>query len=414
MQFCYLGNSRLFNKAGTQNFDQEVQHFHALPCVCKLFQSIFDDQPDLYSALSLGEHLDCKHLSGLYHWAQKHGHSVEHLLALSGSPYLEAALTALQSNKSQHEPARLTTLCIAHTRFSDYELRPVSDAAVVLLTPFTSLVSFTLDAGGNAQSPCFNLYALQGLPLLSRLSLTGGTYQEIEAAEHLTHLSIHNSHADCFEECKCVSSLIELSLTDAGLQNLHAQGICACSRLQVLKCIRGFVNAVNSVESMAFCRDSDPLVPNSLSLLTCLTQLEVFYIKHSIDFEVGWLAQLPFLQCLRVTLDVHVAHFPEQLSVLTHLTQLQVSNNVPGAHMHFAVDWARLAMLQSLWIGSQATFSQPLTSLVLLSQLRTICFVLSGDTAAQTATQIASLAHKLGSTRPDVAFSTRVPYLESV
>lgn len=152
-----------------QRFDQKVQHFHALPCVCKLFQSIFDDQPELYSALSLGEHLDCKHLSGLYHGAQGHGHSVEHLLALSGSPYLEAALTALQSNKSQHEPAHLTTLCIAHTSFSDYELRPVSDAAVVLLTPFTSLVSFTLDAGSNAHGPDFRLYALQGLPLLSSL-----------------------------------------------------------------------------------------------------------------------------------------------------------------------------------------------------------------------------------------------------
>lgn len=210
---------------------------------------------------------------------------------------------------------------------------------------------------------------------------------------------------------ECVSSLIKLSLNGAGLQNCTHS---ACSRLQVLECMRGLVNAGNSAESMAFCRDSDPLVPNSLSLLTCLTQLGVFYTKHRVDFEVGWLAELPFLQCLRVTLVVQVAHFPEQLSVLTHLTELQVTNNVPGAHMHFAVDWARLAMLQSLYIGSQATFSQPLTSLVLLSQLRSVCFLLSGDTAAQTAAQIASLAHQLGSTRPNVAFSTWVPYLESV
>ena len=131
------------------------------------------------------------------------------------------------------------------------------------------------------------------------------------------------------------------------------------------------------------------------------------YVNHTVEFDLGWLAQLPSLQCVRTTHDVIVAHFPEQLSVLTQLTQLRVQNFLEGARVKFAVDWARLVMLQDLELGSRVTFSQSLSGLASLPLLKHVSLVMSDDTVPETAAQIALLAHHLGSIRPDVRFHTR-------
>lgn len=116
---------------------------------------------------------------------------------------------------------------------------------------------------------------------------------------------------------------------------------------------------------------------------------------------------MPSLQCVWTTLDVIVAHFPEQLSVLTQLTQLRVQNFLEGARVKFAVDWARLVMLQDLGLGSRVTFSQSFSGLASLPLLQRVSLVMSDYTVAETAAQLALLAHHLGFIRPDLDFHTK-------
>ena len=80
---------------GQDEYKDTMQQFQALPRVCKLFRSIFDEQHHLRSGMLLPDNLEGRHLSDLYRWAQQHGKFLKYLVVLSGSPYLEAALSAL-------------------------------------------------------------------------------------------------------------------------------------------------------------------------------------------------------------------------------------------------------------------------------------------------------------------------------
>ena len=153
----------------------------------------------------------------------------------------------------------MVTLCILHHDYKDSfafseapEPQPVGDSALLLLTPFTSLMKLTLGKGGFPASTHFDLSALQNLPLLTNLCLRGDNYQSVKSAEHLTCLSIQNSNTECFAECKCVSSLIDLALNGAGLKGFHTQGVCACSRLQFLECAKSYIHALDPAETMQF------------------------------------------------------------------------------------------------------------------------------------------------------------------
>ena len=252
-------------------FEEAMQRFLKLSQVCKVFQSILC-QHQYQSALCLRHDLEPSHLSGLYCHILQHGSSVKHLVTACGSPYLEAALAALQSN---HKPAALVTFSMAH----DGAVLPSHDSALLLLVPFTALVSVNLDlqAGSdNAHSSnkAFCLQPLAALPCLSRLNLSSGNFQSVDAAEHLTHLSISNCQAECHEVCKCVTSLVELRLNCANLYCFHTTGVCACSRLQLLACIQSCIHAVEPEDTMHFADDYRHLasVPSSLSCLTCLTR----------------------------------------------------------------------------------------------------------------------------------------------
>lgn len=180
-----------------------IQRFYSLRTVCKLFNSVFRQNGHFGSVLCLRDGLQSEDLCGMHEWIQQHGKFVNTLVATSGSPFLEAALTALHLCQCQLESPVLTAIYAGQGQELDDHPRLLSDIALILLSPFTSLMSCQLDEGPDG--PGFSLHPLQDLPCLTKLTLTGGNFESLDAASYLTYLSIDNSNAKCDLDCACVT-----------------------------------------------------------------------------------------------------------------------------------------------------------------------------------------------------------------
>lgn len=216
-------------------FQDELQPFYQLTEVCKKFDSICKHHPSFGSCLYLRESLDADALPGMFQWIQHHASSVQTIIASPGSPYIEAALAALQSH--QHT-AGVTAIHLGKTEM----FQKMPDTVLLLVVQFTSLVTCTLDMSTMSFAPHlpeFDLYALKELPHLSMLTLANGHFTSVDSALHLTQLYIRWSQAMCSNDCACVTSLVELHLIQAGLGCFHTLGVCACPALRVLKCVKG-------------------------------------------------------------------------------------------------------------------------------------------------------------------------------
>ena len=199
-----------------------------------MFDSIFKDNPHFESSLCLRDGLETQDLCAMFDWIQRHGKDVVTLVAACGSPFLEAALGALRSHQGQDESAALTVFHASREIIPLTAPQPLHNEVLLLLSPFMSLSSCQLDLGENRSGPLFSLSQLHNLPCLTQLTLTGGNFDSLQAAQHLTYLSIRNSNAVCDEDCACVTSLVELRLSGARISNFPTYGVCACSQLQVL------------------------------------------------------------------------------------------------------------------------------------------------------------------------------------
>ena len=218
-------------------FRADVQQFYELRLVCKLFDSIFREHPYFESILCLRDDLGVDNLSGLLHWMTKHGISTQTLVPSSGSSFTEAALTALYYQQCQNSSSALETFCAIAPE------EHMSDRALLLLQPLSTLISCTLNLGGGRQSPAFSLKALKSLSFLTNLCLSAGNFVEIDSAQHLTHLNISHSKAVCYASPPCVTSLIELEVSSSVVDTFHQKGVFACTKLEVLVCAKSCIQA---------------------------------------------------------------------------------------------------------------------------------------------------------------------------
>lgn len=387
---------------GADTYHGNIEHFYSLRHVCKMFDSIFKDNPHFESSLCLRDGLEGQDLCGMLDWIEGHGKNVLTMVAACGSPFLEAALGALRSHQGQNESTALTVFHASREVIPLIAPQPLHNEVLLLLSPFMSLSSCRLDLGENRCGPLFSLAQLQNLPCLTQLTLTGGNFDSLQAAQHLTYLSIQNANAVCDEDCACVTSLFELRLNDACISNFHTYGVCACSHLQVLCCVKSQIQATDKAEAMSLCKNDVAHIPISLSRLTCLTKLEFLYANKAAQHDLGWLAQLPSLRNIHGCLHVQVGLFPQSLQALSNLVHLQLWNDKSGGVFEFALDWAKLSSLKTLRIGLQFTTKLPLTNLARLKQLRQVLFFVRGDITADTTAQIAMLARRLALIRPNV------------
>ena len=109
---------------------------------------------------------------------------------------------------------------------------PVPETAVLLLSLFHSLTQCVL----HSSTEELDLQPLSALPLLVDLVLQDGYYTSLEAAAHLTALSLDTARAVCTQDCCCVTSLVHLKLSLAGLVHFHHSNVSACSRCTLFNC----------------------------------------------------------------------------------------------------------------------------------------------------------------------------------
>lgn len=149
--------------------------------------------------------------------------------------------------------------------------------------------------------------------------------------------------------------------------------------------------------------DGPCLVPESLSALSSLTRLEFFYSRSTAEVQLDWLTLLTSLRCVYASLDVQAAEFPETLSTMTKLTGLYVVNNTARGYLNFSLNWTGLIRLQGLRIGAQLRVNQSFQRIAALGTLKQVTLKLQ-DSVADTQYQVAMLAYRLSTARPDVRF----------
>ena len=377
-------------------FHKNVQYFYHLRHVCKMFDSIFKSNPQFESVLCLRRDLKVQDLATVFAWVNTHGSSVQTLVSSAGNPFIEATLTALHSYQCQNEASALQAF---------YSMSPgapavaqLPDTALLLLQPFSSLVTCALDLNKAQESVPFSLASLEALPCLAKLCLSRGNFAALECAKYLTHLSLLGAQAQCSSDASCVTSLVELCVNYAHLKAFHEDGVCACTRLQELQCLNtSWIEAVDGLQTLSFLDSQAAQIPHGLSRLSRFERLEFFYGRSGSEFNVGWLAHLPSLQHIQVRLDVQSAIFPPRLSALSNLTHLNAVNNI--GLLSFALDWSKLQLLQTFIAGSTFQFKAPLNALVTLSRLEEVELRVSNQNRADTTAQINTLAQQIGRRR---------------
>lgn len=331
---------------------------YATRLVCRQFNNVFQECPDLYSSLTLihsQHHPPCATaVPSLELWIGQHHAAVRHIRASCNDDYVDAALRALATHGSGLAEVRLET---------------ASNLTISRLGAFKAIASCTLQG---FRGQILSLQVLKTLPNLTQLNLLHGHFSEVDAAEHLTGLSINHCQAVCGSDCRCTATLVNLHLREARLERFHDKGLAACERLCKLACLESDVTAVDGRENMLFAA-SFFMPSKSLSAVTSLTSLSVSgcLIRSQV---LSWLTDLGTLQHLYIgtkasdpdyqyDLDSDIAeqvYLPKSFSVLTALTSLEI-DSVAVMHLHFR--WDGFELLQRIGLQGRLDFDDELLAI---------------------------------------------------
>ena len=368
--------------------------------VCKKFHAIFEESTLVFfPTLCIPSTLERQRLPDMYKWILKYGGAAQSLVASIGTPWLEAALGVLAAHHS-------SAGSVPH--LAEIILSDVPAAAMTLLGQFSSITTMTLESNDHmtlhSLHPELDLSYLEDLPHLVKLTLQNGRFHEVDAAQCLTHLVLKQCRATCSGLGGFVASLKELYIWESGLVQVHTNGIAACSNLEALHMIDGYISGVSPQASMRFCDHQEYQVTESLSNLTALTYLYIFYVHPSEDVQFAWLADLKSLQTLDIGVKVHTLELPASISALSQLRMLDVVNSAADGQSLMLFDWTAFDFLQKLTLRGPIQCGQGLAQLASLNALTHI--VLSGmhNSDADTTAQVGRLGYKLGVTRLDVVF----------
>lgn len=283
--------------------------FFQVQLVCKKFRHVFAQQPHFYRYLLLPACLEVEHLSSVANWIQCHGASVETTIAGCSSPWLVVALAALQ-----HQQAPLTHAAV---------LKGTTTAAVEILSMFSGLTKCTLSA---SRTEIVSLRAMEALPNLTLLHLSDGNYSRLDAAQHLTHISLLDASATTLHDCHFVTSLLELNLRRSDIIGFHSRGLAACLSLQALDRFSSSVQTADpSLCIHAQAHDLEDVMFASISNLSKLTQLSLGICNEDAIVDLAWLGQLRFLRSLRFNFNVQQVKLPPSLAELDRLARLSMT-----------------------------------------------------------------------------------------
>ena len=353
--------------------------------MCKRFQSVFKEQPQLYRSLILLIEPEVPPSSYLLKRLDRCRGGLKILAVAYGSPWLEMVLTALQL---QNNPLCSADLCQAST------------ANLYLLSTFHTLSKCNLQA---PDSEVVSLQALEVLPHLSSLTLGHGHFAHVNIVAHLTSLCLTcKAEVTCSQDCECVTSLVHLHVIRSQLKRFHTKGVSACCNLQTLKCIHGQVSAVSPEEEFRW-DETRVSTGSSLTALTALTRLEIGVQNLSVDVDLDWVTMLRSLKSLEARFNVRRVELPRSLSSLSSLSSLLVgSSDTQRKVVTIDFDWAGLVSLQRVVFVGTIQISH-MTSLIALPTLQQVTLQTARNiTGYTTNKQMFELVYSLGRGRPDV------------
>lgn len=202
--------------------------------------------------------------------------------------------------------------------------------SIAMLSTFQSITECSLHT-----DVFLDLQPLSALPQLIRLALQRGHFLCLDAAAHLTALTLKNAQAECMQECCSVTSLMELSLYNAD---------SACLNLQSLSVCEAYIGSTHSQQEFDLSDVCQLHILSGLSALTALTRLQLEYSARQC---VNWVTVLSALQSFQ--LEAGGAVFPVSWNTMTNLKDLTVHINIWDIESYstlFEFDWCRLSLLE--------------------------------------------------------------------
>ena len=341
---------------------QQQCWYFQLPTVCQAFKKVFADHPRLYNTICVHSRLAGHHLPGLMAWLQCHSQSVSRLVINDSTPWLEAALVALQSPQS----------CL--TRVHMNCLMP--ETAVFLLSTFQAITNCTINAKTTADNvQAVNLRPLQGLPNLTNLSLLSGRFVGLEALAHISFLSLRAAAAKCQHTSSLATALVNLDLHSATLELFYTRGLCPCQSLHSLHINMSDITAATPDENMYLASGRFYQIPMGLSALTALTTLKVVFAGKESVIEFDWLSKMTGLRHFSIDTSASTL-FPQQISLMQQLSTLHVETKYVRkckSNLRFDFAWSSLASLQSLYLVNAAMCMQEMRDLAAVPSLKQVC-----------------------------------------
>ncbi len=345
-----LSPKRIFS----QQLSQQAS-FYRLRLVCKRFNEVFLEYPDLCRVLVFRQQQADTLSPSLVAWLKRYHTYVQSLAAYCGNSALIQLLEMLSSSKNHLQSVLVqNNLCGFLPSFAAFHLLTV------------------LEVVAPGDGPV-DLSTLQLSKSLQTLVMQDGTFETKSLPPNLTYLFLAKSKLTSYEGCSCVTSLTRLNLVDSSLLGLHSQGLLACHALVRLTCLESCITAMDMQQCLTFNRNSFVL-PLGLSALTSLRYFDATIASTS-TVTLYAFRELTSLQDLTVRArgaSLWANSGLSQLSMLTSLRLLARCAN-QNAGVQLFTEWYGMQALQVLDITCDYfSFGRDILGLVRLENLRQV------------------------------------------
>ncbi len=358
-----------------RTFSQQAS-FYRLRLVCKRFNEVFLEYPDLCRGLVFRQQQADTLSPSLVTWLKRYHASVQTLAAYRGNSALIQLLEMLSSSKNHLQSVLL----------QNHYCGPLPSFA-----PFDHLTTLEVVAPGDGP---FDLSTLQFSKSLQTLIMEDGTFETESLPPNLTYLYLAGSKLTSYEGCSCVTSLSRLSLVHSSLLGLHSQGLLACHALERLTCLESCITAMDMQQLLMFNNNSF-ILPLGLSALTSLRCFDATIASTS-TLTLDAFCELTSLQDLTVRVcgaSLWANSGLSQLSMLTSLTLLACSAN-QNAGVQLVTEWLGMHALQVLDISCDYfSFGRDILGLVKLESLRQVNIMSGRPCDRKSFAFFAALAH---------------------
>ncbi len=350
--------------------------FHHLKLVCKRFNGVYLEYPDLCCYLVFRQQQPDALNPSLVAWLKRYHTSVQTLTAYCCSTALTLSVDMLASNENW-----LQSMLVQNHLGSS-------------LPSFAPFAHLTTSEVVLPQDGFLDLSTLQLSNSLQTLVVQDGTFITVSLPPNLTNLYLADSDVKSYQHCSCVTSVVQLKLLNSTLHGLHQQGLLACHALEGLTCLESYVSAMNASQEMVF-KNIMFVMPLGLSALASLRCFDAAIATTS-TLSLNAFCELTSLQDLKVHVRGGSLWANTDMSQLSMLTSLSLLACARRKHVGVQIfmKWLGMQAVQVLNITCDYfSFGCDILGLVNLKTLRQVNIVNGRPNDNKTAAFFAALVH---------------------